>query len=540
MFVAPIRHDDPESRRAWENYTIYANGSFYAFFNTTSTVGERRAFGLDIARSDDGVSWEFIGRDLCPIPGAHAGFGLLHADGITYYYPTCSDGPGTVHFKVYASEDLLTWEHLGDEFDVSPDPRYYAERWDEICVMRDRYTDADGAWYLGYITAEVRDDVGSPSVAMLRSRDGRRWEVLPPPVIEWGAFPAQHMEVTFAEKIDGRYYLCMGGRLYMDSLGYSLYVFESDSPFGPFRPVRDAFRLCGTSTRDITWLAHTIDAPDEMLLAVWVSARQDLEIPSRGLGIGPLKRLVREDGALRLRYWPRNDAAKSTEVPLSGAARWVFPSPNERTERDRVDDADGAIEIAAARDGALVLMDHAFDVATGFTIEAQLTVTEVRGRIATHQQPSAAGFFFEHGSRTDGRPAAVATSGIGYAIFMETLGVTRGGTWRYADNRITDRDVYAVAGNWLVNHRSGELRGLSEFEQDDQVGPFGHASYCGVRHAQTHGVRLIVRGIFAELYVDDYYVQTYCIPEECTGRIGLLCLDGIARFEGLRACNLSV
>ncbi|TVQ18854.1 MAG: hypothetical protein EA382_17210 [Spirochaetaceae bacterium] len=539
MFVAPIRPDDPETRRAWENYTIHTNGAFYAFFNTTSNVEGRRAYGLDIARSVDGVSWEFVGRDLCPIAGAHAGFGLLHTDGTTYYYPTCSDGSGTVHFKVYASADLLTWEHLGDDFDVRPDPRWYAERWDEICVMRDRYTDADGEWYLGYITAEVRDDVGEPSVAMLRSRDGRRWEVLAPPAVDWGELPSQHMEVTFAEKIDGRYYLCMGGRLYMDSLGYSLYVFVSDSPFGPFRPVRDAFRLCGTSTRDITWLGHTIDAPDGVLLGLWVSARQDLEIPSRGLGIGPLKRLVAENGALRLKYREQNDAAKSTEVPLSGAARWVFPAPNQRTERDRVDPTDDAIEIAAGRDGALVMMDHRFDAVAGFAIEGRLTVTEVRGRIATHQQPSAGGFFFEHAS-TGGGPAAGAAAGGGYAIVMETLGVTRGGTWRYADRRITDRDVYAVAGNWLVNHRSGALHGLSEFVQDDQVGPFGHASYCGVRHARPHGVRLIVRGIFAELYVDDYYVQTYCIPEEFSGRIGLLCLDGIVRLDGLRAWNVSV
>lgn len=533
MFVTPIRRDDPDTRRAWENYTLYAHGAYYAFFNTTTTLDGPRTYGLDVARSSDGVSWEFVGRDLCPIRGAHAGFGILHIDGTTYYYPTCSNGPDTIHFKVYASDDLRQWRHLGDEYDVRPDPRWYAARWDEICVMRDRHTDTDGSWYLGYITAEVRDDVGPPGVAMLRSQDGRSWEVLPPPEIEWGEYPAQHMEVTFCEKIGDRYYLCMGGRLYMDSLGYSLYVFVSDSPFGPFHPCPDAFRLCGTSTRDITWLGHTIDAPDGTLLALWTSARQDLEIPSRGIGVGPLKRVACENGTLRLRYWAQNDRARATGIELSGTARWVFPVPTLRTEHDRVETVDQAIEMAAGRDGALLLLDHRFDVNAGFTIEGTIRVTERRGSIATHQQPSAGGFFFEE--RHDGH-----ATGSGYAVIAETLGVTRGGLWSYADSRISDHDAYAHAGNWLVNHRSGALRGLSRFCQDDQVGPFGHASYRGVRHARTHTFRLIVRDVFAELYVDDYYVQTYCIPDCFTGRIGLLSIDGIARFGNVRAWTIAV
>ena len=74
----------------------------------------------------------------------------------------------------------------------------------------------------------------------------------------------------------------------------------------------------------------------------------------------------------------------------------------------------------------------------------------------------------------------------------------------------------------------------------DTVGPFGHASYCGVRHGRKHHFRLIARGEFFELYVDDYYVQTFTLPEPFTGRVGLAVFDGTCRFEGLRAWCVDV
>lgn len=529
MFLSPIRPTDSENRKAWDNLTLYDQGSFYAFFNTIAIGAQPPGHGyaLDIAASSDGVHWQFVGRDLVPVEGSHAGYGLLRVGDRIYYYPTATRGSDDTHFKVFASTDYINWEHMGDEYDVRPDPRYYRARWEEICILEDE--ERGRSVYYGYLSAEVREEVSAPSLGVVKSNDGLHWEVLPPPSLDWGELPAQHMEVCFCEKIEGRYYLVLGGRLYLDSYGYSLYTFVGDDPLGPFAPDLPAFRLTGTSRRDVTWLGHPIHTPEGILLALWHSARQEPEIPSRNLSVGPFKRLVTENGHLRLRYWEGNEAAKGVTVEIGpDILRWEYPARSNRGERDAVEAREDGAHLHAGRDGVVVMVDRRFSAETGFALEGCLQALEHRGAIATHQHAASAGFFLESG---DGR---------GYAIIADTLGVTRGGRLRYADSRITDQDIYAEAGTYLVRTRSGELRGTCSFEYDDQVGPLGHAPFCGIRHGTAHDFRLVARGEFVELYIDDYYVQTYLLPLEFTGRVGLLCLDGRCSYRNLRGWDLDL
>ncbi|MBD3240566.1 MAG: hypothetical protein GF331_08280 [Chitinivibrionales bacterium] len=528
MFVSPI---DPKiGKRAWDNCTIYDNGKFYAFFSTgfpsESNPGGRPT-AIDIAVSDDGVHWRFLARDLLPIAGAHAGYGVVRIGDRIMYYPTCSDKEHRTHFKVYASRDFVNWEHLGDEHDCTYDPRYYAGRWDEVYVLPEKEDGKDV--YYGYISSEVREDIGAPSVGMMKSYDGVSWEVLPPPVVEWGEIPAHHMELNFCEKLGDKYYLSMSGRFYLDSHGYSLFTFVGDSPRGPFKPDREMFRLSGTSRRSVTWLGHTIPTPDDMLVALWLSTGQPHDLPSDNFGIGPLKRLACEDGHLRLRYWPNNDRAKGAAVTgITGNLKLAHPAAAVKTERDSVEVEGDAIAMSASRDGAIAMLNHTFDQHKGFVIEGHLTAWEGWGNRKSHQHAAAAGFFFE------------SADGTGLAMLPDTLGATRTGTLRFADHRITDKDIYELTGKGLTSGRSGEPQGTSEFIPEDTVGPFGHASYCGIRHGQKHLFRLIARGRYFELYIDDYYVQTYVLPEPFTGRVGLAAFDGTCRFEGVKAWELDV
>lgn len=528
MFLSPIDRVRTPGKRAWDNLTIFDRGKFYAFFGTgirSEINGNGHPNAIDIAVSDDGVKWKWHARDLLPIPGAHAGFGVLRVGDQVFYYPTCSSTSKGVHFKIYSSSDLVNWQHLGDERDVGPDPRYYSDRWDEMLVLAEREDGRDV--YYGYISSEVREDVGAPSMGLLRSLDGVSWEVLAPPVIEWGEMPSHHMELNFCEKIDGRYYVSMSGRFYMDSYGYSLYTFVGDSPRGPFRPDREMFRLTGTSRRNVTWLGHTLPSPDGLLVALWLSAQPEFDLPSDNFAIGPLKRLCCEDGHLRLCYWKSNERAKGATVPIrADALQLVHPAASVRTGRDTLTAQAGAILMSASRDGCVVMIDERFTAAEGFILEGALTVHENRGSIASHQHAAGAGLFLESGERT------------GCAVIADTLAVTRTGTLTFADHRITDFDIYANAGKALVGGRSGELRGTCLFECEDTVGPFGHAAYCGVRHGRKHWVRLVARGEFFEVYIDDYYVQTWTVPPTFTGRVGLVVFDGTCRFEDLKAWRI--
>ena len=531
MFVSPVDKEQNPDRKAWDNLTIYDNGRFYAFFNAMikreDDRPERPPVSMDIAESKDGVHWRFIGRDINPIPGALAGYGVFRVGDSVMYYPTCTNKEKGIHFKVYRSKDLLHWEHLGDEYDVLPDPKWYRARWDEVYILKEQENGRD--LYIGYISAEVRDDVGAPSVGMMKSYDGIRWEVLPPPVIEWGELPSHHMELNFCEKIDGRYYLSASGRLYLDSYGYSLFTFVGDSPYGPFKPDLQAFRLCGTTRHDTTWLGHAIPTPYGLLVALWLSYQKGRDIPSDNFAVGPLLRLACKDGHLRLKYWQQNEAAKGQAIPVvSDRLAWVHPAEKVKLERDTLTATAGRIELSASRDGSIVMIDHAFDRKTGFVLEGFLTVRENRGRIETHQHAAGAGFYLE------------SAPGEGRAIIPDTLGVTRTGWIAYADHRITDDDIYADAGKGLVLGRSGPLQGTLSFTCEDTVGPFGHASYCGIRHGRRHHFRFIARGDFFQLYIDDYYVQTYRMPELFSARVGLAAFDGICAFENLQAWNIDL
>lgn len=530
MFLSPLDPIAFPGKRAWDNSILFHEGKYYAFFSTGTPSRDNpdgRPIALDIAESEDGVRWSFIEREVLPIPGAHAGYGVIRIGDWFYYYPTCSRKEKGVHFKIYRSRDLHAWEHLGDERDVAPDRRHYHERWEEMHILREQEDGRDV--YYGYVSSEVREDVGAPSAGLVKSYDGIDWEVLPPPVIDWGELPSQHMELNFCEKFGERYYLCLCGRFYLDSHGFSQYVFVGDSPLGPFKPDVERFRLTGTSRRSMTWLGHPFHSPDGMLMPLWLSTGQEHDLPSDNFAIGPLKRLVEENGHLRLRYWEQNDKAKGAGIALH-LKDTVLAHPAEpvRTDRDRLEAADGTVGLSGSRDGAVALLGAEFDRRKGFMLEGFLTLREARAHTATHQQPAAAGFYLEKGD------------GEGRAILAETLGVTRTGTLRFAAERICNKDPYALTGQGLVAGRAGKPQGTSLFEAEDTVGPFGHAAYAGVRHGQRHHFRLIARGIYFEFYIDGYYVQTYTLPDPFTGRIGLAVFDGHCRFEALQAWALDL
>ena len=511
MFVSPIE----KSKKAWENFTIYDDGVFYALFGTgikSDTNPTGYAIGIDIAKSIDGVHWEFISRDAIPIQGAHAGFGIKKIGEWFYYYPTCSNAEKGVHFKVYRTKDFVNSQHMGDEYDVAPDRRYYHERWDEVHIIKD--FDENGAEvYYGYISSETRHDIGMPGCGFMKSTDGISWDVLPPIEIIWGDVPAQHMELNFVEKIGDEYFLSMSGRLYMDSYGYCLYTFKGKSPRGPFYPDVEKYRLSGNSRQEITWLGHTLKYEDEFLAALWLSHDTNPDIPSSSFAIGDLKKVIYQNGHIRLGYWTGTEKVKGKEIILD---KMVTVHP---TEKDSL--------ISASRDGVITLFDEIFDLNKGFFIEGEFRVAESRTHIATHHHAASVGFYFESGENE------------GTAIICDTFGITRCGKITYADKKITDKNPYHTAGAGLLNGRSGILNGTLEFDYDDVIGTIGYAS-GGIRHGINHSFKLLARGDYFVLYIDDGYVQTYLTPNNFTGRIGICGFDGKIEITTVKAWEMNL
>lgn len=317
--------------------------------------------------------------------------------------------------------------------------------------------------------------------------------------------------------------MSMSGRLYLDSYGYSLYTFVGDTPFGPFTPDLEKFRLTGTSRRDITWLGHTVKTPFGLLSALWLSHDVAPDIPSKTFALSTLKRVLCENGHLRLGYWEKNDELFDTSHPQDLQLSAVHPAENVKNPRDSVEqNPDGSFRVSASRDGVLLLSRPLLDKDKGLMLEGTFTCWENRGHIATHQHAAGVGFYFEK------------EPGEGVMMYADTLGVTRSGNFRYSDRVISDFDPYKNAGYGLAAGRSGVLRGTTEFNYEDTVGPFGHASYAGIRHGKKHTFKLIARMDYFELYIDGLYVQTYLLPDTMTGRVGICVMDGVCSFE-LRA-----
>jgi hypothetical protein len=312
--------------------------------------------------------------------------------------------------------------------------------------------------------------------------------------------------------------------MYMDSYGYSLYTFTGSSPRGPFRPDREMFRLSGTTRREVTWLGHSIKTPAGFLCALWLSHSRP-DIPSTTFAVGSLKRIITDDGHLRLAYWNGTDKAIGTEL-TEGNFRIIHPVLYT-DPKDSISAEPGLLTVNASRDGVITSPDVKTDRKKGFVVTGLLTVTESRTHIASHHHSAAAGFYFEE------------EPGTGTAVIMETLGVTRIGRACYSEHRISDSDPFENAGISLAVGRSGHLKGTLKFDSEDVVGPYGHASYCGIRHGRTHKFSLLARGDYFELFVDNLYVQTYLLPETMTGVIGFCVFDGRAEFKDIKIYDMT-
>jgi hypothetical protein len=360
LFYQPTKLRDRSQRfSAWSHSITAQEGRLV---NAVAVQGfakdaprQEGSMGLAIAESDDGVHWREIAAFTCPLAHGLAGYCLRWTGKEFIYFVTEIDPHADrkqhpLMVRQYRSTDLKTWELMGEEYTTRPDKRWYRCRWDELVVLD------DGGSFYGYITSEPSPELAQDSLGMLKSADGVRWEPIPPPVIEWDDVPQQQMEVCFCEKVNGRYYLGMGSRSYMGHLGFSVVMFVGDSPTGPFRPDKEAFRLCGNTTRDTNWLAKTFHWKGEILLSNWITTTLDKSFPGifangQSIQIGPLKKLVTDkSGHLRIAWWPGNEAAKGTSLPVNGEkTEFVHPAPKHRGTRSTLAvQPDGTVAMKAS------------------------------------------------------------------------------------------------------------------------------------------------------------------------------------------------
>jgi len=302
----------PGKGAMWDPSVLWYDGTFYAFtmYNRDGDDGLAAQHGW-VAVSPDGVHWE-DGRITVEERERERGCRYFKC-----FVGRCGDrfimdhgvwrpeGQDTLRF--YESTNLREWKYL---FSTHPDPRWYVPegRWDHMYMLPKEDGNPE-AGYWGYPVACAEE--GEPrGVGMTESPDGREWEALPPAKVEWGDIPPKDLEWGGCERIGGKYYLIGGTGRYV-SQGYSMYVFTADDARGPFTPDVEAYRLCGSSTQNISWLAAWCRGNGEILISNYASMPPD----DRSPWMLPFRKAVIDHhGHLRMGWWEGNNQLKGPEI----------------------------------------------------------------------------------------------------------------------------------------------------------------------------------------------------------------------------------
>ena len=484
----------PEKGAMWDPSVIYHDGKYYAFmmYNKDGQEGLKAKHCL-VASLTDGVHGKDEGivneeRESTRECRFFKGFVARCGDNfIMDHRVAWSEGQDTLRF--YQSSDLKNWNYL---FSSHPDPRWYVasgRRGHMYIIPKEQGAPQAGYW--GYSVATPKPHL-SRAPGMTQSPNGTDWEILPPAEMKWGDTPERDLEHGGSERIGDKYYLIGGAGEYV-SKGYSMYTLVGDAPCGPFRPDIETYRLCGTTSKTVTWLAAWARARDELLVSNYASFSSDKGRPS----MLPLRKpVVDKDGHLRLGWWKGNDALKGKSLTLE---KNTIES-NRRGKKSHYQ---------------IVYLTEAFDVHKGVMLEerikARLGAAQGDFNDKASKAKPAAGFVFEEGPKKS------------VAIQLD-IG--------QPENRETNIGTLQTTAERKM-----------QFQSEGVIGK-GCATVTGIENGKEHRFRPLVRRGMFELYIDDMLMQTY-VYKPASGKVGFvvhnasvvfsMCKPGTCLFDFLQS-----
>ena len=289
----------------WDTWLYYLNGKYYMYY-IAGPGGKWDAH--EIAVSPDGVHWDFYGIALQPRAGT-AWIGTGHVwkspgfDRNGLWNLNYSEWFGDRQDIMFAtSPDLLHWTRVDENFRFVQDTSWYKAkgRWDCIDVVH-----GEDGWLYGYFTADPDSDkVSYPhcGFGFARSRDGIRWEALPP--------VRGNMSGEFGgiQRFGNKYYITMSeGRIGV-----------GDSPQGPFWGQKKNHNIFGGSIYFPRFF-HT--APEGPLMNHFYTGGRVYAAPLKAVEID-------SEGTLRLVWWRGNDKLKAARIPAAvpsgrGPVQWL-------------------------------------------------------------------------------------------------------------------------------------------------------------------------------------------------------------------------
>ena len=499
MIYRPI-----ESRRLWDTWLFPWEDRYHLFYLETQETPNDH---IGHAVSKDLVHWEgleSISTRGQPGEWNHrrtaTGMVLCHNNQfwmfVGGYDPEIKEGDAQV-VGVYLSQDLVHWELCRDNPVIYPGGAYLVDPADgffNVTDWRDSYImwREEDRFYHAFLCARMpnwnHENFGS-CVAHIRSKDLMHWDYLPPIAVA-GMYP--NMEVPEIFELNGRYYLTFstnsltGLRINTptrESVRGTFYM-VSDSFDGPFELPGDPLLIGAAHGNLGAYVARSIEYHGERLLYHQVG---DSDIARTAWGTPKIIR-TNSDGTLRLEYFPSLNELE-TDVLVSSFKDIPPPETTDMGMWIRGDD--GFIGTNCVAGTSCKLIADASDFHLRCTVSS-LTAC-------------CAGIVLRETNKK-----------TGVIILMD---------FENQRLQIGKSEVPPV-----YNYAHG-LLGLRCHVYDSR-------KYC-LHMNQSYELRCLFRNEFFEVYINDIWVFTVCLPDAPkSGAISLYVERGKAEFNTLRLAQL--
>jgi len=495
----------PKNMYHWDFWMIGKDGEVHSFNLYRMRPGAiHDPYGLDWlghAVSDDLITWRQEPNVIPPGPAGslddmkHWTGHIIEKDDIYYLYYTgrsSREGGKVQRTMLATSPDLYNWSKCEGNPVMRADHRWYtaeqvADR-DYTIGWRDPRVvlDETSGWYYAFLAADLRDVPYAERgcVARARSRDLLHWDILPPAFAPRKYATIEVPDVFF---LDGRWYLTLlTGTAYSNARGTfsdphinmgTIYA-VSDSLDGQFRELDD----------------------NVLIGAKWWE--------------GTSCRTIEFKGKRYLFYFQCEREGRSD----SGSFNWGTLT----TPKELVTTAEGYLRAVYSP-----LIEK----------KVRTTIFEGMPEALEHQEHQ-----FPPGRWTFGDGRALGSCGAGWTgvctkemgqsfIFTGSVNMRHGRAAGLMFHAQSFWDSYAV----LLDYEK-QMFFLTRIREFDVL----QARSVAIRYSQTYQLRVVVKGEFYEIYLDDVLMINcvrYALPE---GTFGLMVEMGEAEFSDLLALDLDI
>ena len=283
----------PQNGQIKDDAMFYHEGKFYLFsmyHKEDSDVYNN----IWLAISDDGVNFQDYGCVVEDFPSFIWAMKVYPIkDGFMMNSGSFDNNGSQSVLKFWYSKDLIHWEYKPELDVVSPTIDGENIRLDCMYVIskNDRY--------YGYATGQF---------GYLTSKDGMHWEAHRSN-IDYSPFPVYNralggFEIADCIEFDDKYYLFCGGFGHLGMNGYGVYIYESNTPDGIFKPHLPNYRINGASKRWVNMWERFFNKDGEFLTANYMYDGYSYECGD--VWLPPIKKLAKDAMGLHLEWWSGN------------------------------------------------------------------------------------------------------------------------------------------------------------------------------------------------------------------------------------------